>query len=83
MSASRWNSSLKSVPGALNIPLAKLRARLGELPRGQEIHILCRSGQRSYFATRILLQHGFKAKNISGGVLSLAHNGMLTGIDTD
>ena len=60
------------VPGALNIPLAQLRARLGELPRGQEIHILCRSGQRSYIATRILLQHGFKARNISGGVLSLA-----------
>ncbi len=60
------------VPGALNIPLAQLRARLGELPQGQEIHILCRSGQRSYIATRILLQHGFKARNISGGVLSLA-----------
>ncbi len=60
------------VPGALNIPLAQLRARLGELPSGREIHILCRSGQRSYIATRILLQHGFKARNISGGVLSLA-----------
>ncbi|MGO9485420.1 MAG: FAD-dependent oxidoreductase [Rhodomicrobium sp.] len=60
------------VPGALNIPLGQLRARLGELPRDREIHIVCRSGQRSYIATRILLQHGFKAKNISGGVLSLA-----------
>ncbi len=64
-------SALK-VPGALHIPLAQLRARLGELPRGKEIHVVCRSGQRSYIATRILLQHGFRAKNVSGGVLSLA-----------
>jgi NADPH-dependent 2,4-dienoyl-CoA reductase/sulfur reductase-like enzyme/rhodanese-related sulfurtransferase len=61
-----------SVPGALHIPLNQLRARLGELPRGKDIHVICRSGQRSYIATRILLQHGFKAKNVSGGVLTRA-----------
>ena len=43
------------------------------LPRDREIHVICRSGQRAYYATRILLQHGYKAKNISGGMLSLAH----------
>ena len=64
--------SARPVPGALHIPLAQLRARLGELPRGKDIHVVCRSGQRSYIATRILLQHGFRAKNVSGGVLSLA-----------
>jgi NADPH-dependent 2,4-dienoyl-CoA reductase/sulfur reductase-like enzyme/rhodanese-related sulfurtransferase len=63
---------VESVPGALNIPLGQLRARLGELPRDREIHIICRSAQRAYYATRILLQNGFKAKNISGGTLSRA-----------
>ena len=62
----------QSVPGALHIPLNQLRARLGELPCDKEIHVICRSGQRSYIATRVLLQHGFKAKNISGGVLTRA-----------
>ena len=62
-------------PEALNIPVDQLRARLGELPRDREIHVFCRSGQRSYIATRILLQNGFKVKNISGGMLLLAHNG--------
>ena len=66
--------AVESVPEALNIPLGQLRSRLGELPRDREIHVICRSGQRAYYATRILLQHGFKAKNISGGMLSLAHN---------
>jgi NADPH-dependent 2,4-dienoyl-CoA reductase/sulfur reductase-like enzyme/rhodanese-related sulfurtransferase len=63
---------LESVPGAVNIPLPQLRSRLGELPRDREIHIICRSAQRAYYATRILLQNGFKAKNISGGMLSRA-----------
>ncbi len=62
---------------ALNIPLGQLRSRLNELPRDREINVICRSGQRAYYATRILLQHGFKAKDISGGMLSLAHNYLL------
>ena len=63
---------VESVPGALNIPLPQLRSRLSELPRDREIHVICRSAQRAYYATRILAQNGFKAKNISGGTLSRA-----------
>jgi rhodanese-related sulfurtransferase len=57
---------------AVDIPLPQLRARLGELPRDREIHIFCRSAQRAYYATRILLQNGFKARNLSGGTLARA-----------
>jgi NADPH-dependent 2,4-dienoyl-CoA reductase/sulfur reductase-like enzyme/rhodanese-related sulfurtransferase len=63
---------VEPVPGAVNIPLGEIRARLGELPRDREIHVICRSAQRAYYATRILLQNGFKARNISGGTLSRA-----------
>ncbi len=62
--------AVESVPGAHNIPLPQLRARLGELPRDREILTICRSATRAYYATRILLQNGFKARNISGGMLS-------------
>ncbi|MCY2988560.1 MAG: FAD-dependent oxidoreductase [Planctomycetota bacterium] len=62
--------AVESVPGAVNIPLPQLRARLSELPRDREILVICRSAQRAYYATRILLQNGFKARNISGGMLS-------------
>jgi len=64
--------AVESVPGAVNIPLGQLRSRLGELPRDREIHVICRSAQRAYYATRILLQNGFKARNISGGMLARA-----------
>jgi NADPH-dependent 2,4-dienoyl-CoA reductase/sulfur reductase-like enzyme/rhodanese-related sulfurtransferase len=62
--------AVENVPGAHNIPMGQLRARLDELPRDREILIICRSGQRAYYATRVLLQNGFKARNIAGGMLS-------------
>ncbi len=65
--------AVEAVPGAVNIPLPQLRARLGELPRDREILVICRSAVRAYYATRILLQNGFKAKNISGGMLARSH----------
>jgi rhodanese-related sulfurtransferase len=61
---------VEQAPGALNIPLDQLRARLDELPREREIHVICRSGQRAYYATRILLQNGFKARTVAGGMMS-------------
>jgi len=63
---------VEGVPGSVNIPLGQLRSRLDELPRDRTIHVLCRSGQRAYSATRILLQNGFDARTISGGMLSHA-----------
>ena len=65
--------AVESVAGAVNIPLPELRARLSELPKDREILVICRSAQRAYYATRILLQNGFKARNISGGMLSRSH----------
>jgi NADPH-dependent 2,4-dienoyl-CoA reductase/sulfur reductase-like enzyme/rhodanese-related sulfurtransferase len=62
--------AVENVEGAVNIPLGQLRTRLDELPRDQTINVFCRSGQRSYYATRVLLQNGFEVKNISGGMLS-------------
>ena len=55
------------IPGAVNIPVDELRARLGELPRDRKIAAYCQVGQRGYLATRILLQAGFAAANVGGG----------------
>jgi rhodanese-related sulfurtransferase len=70
--------AVESVPGAINIPLPQLRARLSELPRNREILLICRSGGRAYYATRILLQNGFKARNLSGGMLARTYSELLT-----
>jgi NADPH-dependent 2,4-dienoyl-CoA reductase/sulfur reductase-like enzyme/rhodanese-related sulfurtransferase len=65
--------AVEGLPGAVNIPLGELRARLDELPRDEDIHVICRSGTRAYYATRILVHNGFKAYNMSGGMLSHTH----------
>jgi NADPH-dependent 2,4-dienoyl-CoA reductase/sulfur reductase-like enzyme/rhodanese-related sulfurtransferase len=70
--------AVESVRGAVNIPLPQLRSRLGELPRDREILLICRSGGRAYFATRILLQNGFRARNLSGGMLARTYSQLLT-----
>lgn len=54
---------------AVNVPVDMLRSRLGELPHDREIWAHCFVGQRSYYAARILQQHGFKVRNLSGGFL--------------
>lgn len=69
--------SIESVECAVNIPMPQLRARLAELPKDREIHVICRSGQRAYYATRVLLQNGFRARTLSGGMLSRYHRGIL------
>ena len=57
------------IEGAINIPLDDLRTRLGEIPPdANRIIVSCASGQRAYYATRILKQMGkFETvQNLSG-----------------
>ena len=56
------------LPHSINIPLGQIRKRMHELPKDKEIWCHCGVGQRSYYAVRILRQHGFNAKNLSGGL---------------
>lgn len=59
------------IPGAVNIPLGKLRTRLDALPRDRAIHVYCKVGFRSYLAYRLLRQRGFdKLATLAGGSLT-------------
>jgi NADPH-dependent 2,4-dienoyl-CoA reductase/sulfur reductase-like enzyme len=60
-------SAKQPVPGAKNIPLVELRDRLHELDRTQPVFTICQMGKTSYFAARILANHGFDARSILGG----------------
>lgn len=62
------------IRGAVNLPLSELRDRLGELPKDRPLYLHCRSGQRSYYACRILAARGFRdVYNIAGGFLAVCH----------
>ena len=55
------------IPGALNLPLDELRPRLAELSREQPLVVYCQVGLRGYLALRILLQRGYRVRNLAGG----------------
>ena len=55
------------IPKAINLPLSQLRSRYVELPKDRDIWVYCAVGQRGYFATRFLTQHGYRSRNLSGG----------------
>ena len=54
--------------GTINIPLAQLRSRLGELDRGRPVITVCALGKTAYFAARILAQNGFQVSALTGGI---------------
>ena len=65
-----YDGPLGHIEGARLIPVQELAQRLGELAdvKDRPIFMICRSGGRSARATRMLLDAGFQAINIAGGM---------------
>jgi rhodanese-related sulfurtransferase len=55
------------VEGSISLPLSQLRQRIHELPKDREIAVYCGVGQRSYYAMRMLGQHGYRVSSLAGG----------------
>lgn len=62
--------------GAVHVPLGDLTARVGELPVGGQLIVICRSGARSARATAWLNGAGFDAINLDGGMIAWARAGL-------
>ncbi len=57
------------IEGATLIPLGTLANRLTELPKDRPIVAVCRSGNRSLYATSFLVEHGYtNVENMIGGM---------------
>ena len=64
-----WEVGNLKARGAVLLPLGQLPDRLGELPRGRPIVVVCRTGGRSAEATRLLRESGFDdVRNLRGGL---------------
>lgn len=70
------------VAGARNIPLAKLEARLGELPRDQQIVTYCNmqhpGHSRGERAAALLSERGYRAAALAGGYPNWRAQGLPT-----
>ncbi|BBE18245.1 NADH dehydrogenase [Aquipluma nitroreducens] len=59
-------------PGAINIPLDELQARISELgSKSREITLYCASGARSAYGQRVLQQFGFTKVKNGGGIMQM------------
>jgi len=57
--------------GQHQIPTGELMSRMDEIERTADVVVYCRSGSRSAWATRLLLERGFDhVSNLKGGVLA-------------
>ncbi len=63
-------------PKARHIPLSQLGTRMRELPGGRPVVTVCRSGNRSAHAARMLAENGHEVANVSGGMRAWAAAGL-------
>jgi|YelNatPaOPRAMG01_1025707.scaffolds.fasta_scaffold00286_44 rhodanese-related sulfurtransferase len=64
-----WEVELASIPGAANIPMGEIPARLSELDPGRETVVVCHRGIRSAQVALYLERRGFKRViNLIGGI---------------
>lgn len=63
------------VPGARLLPLHDLPYRVGEVPEGAEILMICRTGNRSMVAAEFLVEQGMTAVNVAGGMVAWVGSG--------
>jgi rhodanese-related sulfurtransferase len=59
-------------PDAVHVRLGELGARTQELPRDQDVYLICRSGARSAYAAQLLTSEGWQAINVADGMTGWA-----------
>ena len=72
--ADEWTAG--HAPGAQWVPLPKLESVRFQLPMNRRIVCICRVGQRSAKATAELIQMGFDAVNMKGGMKAWEARGL-------
>lgn len=63
------------IPGAVNIPMSQLTARLDEIDRDRPVYVVCASGNRSSAMTDVLVAAGYDAVNVEGGTSAWIRSG--------
>ncbi|HEX2499341.1 MAG TPA: rhodanese-like domain-containing protein [Actinomycetes bacterium] len=61
--------------GALHVPIGEVIARLPEIPTEQPVVCVCRVGARSAQVTAYLVQQGYDAVNLDGGMAAWEADG--------
>jgi rhodanese-related sulfurtransferase len=61
-----WNRG--HAPAAHLIPMGSIMDRIDEIPADERIVVVCHSGYRSWQVTKALVEAGYDAVNVAGGM---------------
>jgi rhodanese-related sulfurtransferase len=56
------------IPGSLHISMRQIPGRLAEIDRAADLIVVCAHGNRSYSVAGYLIENGFTARSLRGGV---------------
>ncbi|MCW2722639.1 rhodanese-like domain-containing protein [Pseudonocardia sp.] len=62
-------------PDATHVPMNEVPGRIADLPDGDPLYVICRSGGRSGRVVAFLAQQGVQAVNVDGGMQAWAAAG--------
>ncbi|MBO0679807.1 rhodanese-like domain-containing protein [Mycolicibacterium sp. S2-37] len=62
-------------PDATHVPMGEVPARVGDLETDTEYFVVCHGGGRSQRVAAYLVRNGYRAANVSGGMLAWAEAG--------
>jgi rhodanese-related sulfurtransferase len=79
-----WEWRRQRIPGALFLPLERLPAEAIDLPEDRVLITFCTGGLRSAGAANLLVEYGFEALNMTGGLIDWKRaGGALEGIKVE
>lgn len=64
--SAEWNAG--HAPQAVHVPMSRLADLVHRVPKGQQVVIVCRSGNRSGHVVRALVAEGYDVVNLAGGM---------------
>lgn len=70
-----WEFQAGHVPTAKHIPLNTIPDRLGEIPKGEPVWVICQAGGRSMTAANYLSAQGYEVVSVAGGTGSWIQSG--------
>ena len=70
------------IDGSVHIPMSEIVERIGEIPNDGQVLVVCKVGARSARVAEYLVQSGYEAFNLDGGLLDWAGAGRPLVADT-
>ena len=70
-----WEWRQVRLPVACHIPMNDVPDHLAELPHNSEIVVICAHGSRSYGVAGYLVEQGYQASSLAGGITQWVQQG--------